>query len=166
MLTDFKSLSPNSRVWIYQSERVLTIEEQQLMLDETTLFLNQWAAHGNNLMASAQMFHDAFLVIATDESFNMASGCSIDSSFRFVQELGAKMKIDFLQRINLAFLLGEKVSIVKLTDLKAMVENGAIDTNTLFFNNTIQKKFELENDWCVKAGETWLARYFKTTANV
>jgi hypothetical protein len=166
MLTNFNSLSPKARIWIYQSERIFTLEEQKLILDEVTLFLEQWAAHGNNLMASATISYDAFLVISTDESFNMASGCSIDSSFRFVQELGAKMRVDFFQRMNLTFLVDEQVSFIKLSELKSKIEDGVIDANTLFFDNTIQNKGQLENDWYIKAGESWLARYFKTVTNV
>jgi hypothetical protein len=166
MLTDFNSLGENSRVWVYQADRLLNNKEQVEILQALEVFLGQWAAHGNNLMASGTIMYDAFLVIGTDESFNMASGCSIDSSFRFVQELGAKTGIDFFQRMNLAFFIDEKVEILKMSDLKSKIEEGLIDSNTLFFDNTIQKKIELDSKWCVKAGESWLGRYFKTTANV
>lgn len=166
MLTDFNSLGENSRVWVYQADRLLNNQEQAEILRALEVFLHQWAAHGNNLMASGKIMHDAFLVISTDESFNMASGCSIDSSFRFVQELGAKLQLDFFQRMNLAFLIDEKVEILKMSDLKSKIEEGIIDSNTLFFDNTIQNKIELDSEWCVKAGESWLGRYFKTTANV
>jgi hypothetical protein len=166
MLTDFNSLGENSRTWVYQADRLLNNQEQAEILQALEVFLGQWAAHGNNLMASGTIMHDAFLVISTDESFNMASGCSIDSSFRFVQELGAKMQLDFFQRMNLAFLIDEKVEILKMSDLKSKIEEGIIDSNTLFFDNTIQNKIELDSKWCVKAGESWLGRYFKTTANV
>lgn len=166
MLTDFDSLGENSRVWVYQSDRLLNNKEQAEILKALEVFLGNWAAHGNNLMASGIIKHDAFLVIATDESFNMASGCSIDSSFRFVQEIGAKMHLDFFQRMNLAFWMDDKVEILKMSDLKSKIEEGIIDSTTLFFDNTVQKKIELDSKWRVKAGESWLGKYFKTTANV
>lgn len=166
MLTDFNRLSSNSRVWIYQSDRVLTGAEQDKILNELSVFLDKWAAHGNNLMASGTILHGTFLIISTDESFNMASGCSIDTSFRFVQDLGAKMQVDFFQRMNLAFLIEGEVLILKMSDLKNKIKEGVIKNDSLFFDNTIQNKFELETNWCVKAAETWLARYFNTSVSV
>ena len=36
-----------------------------------------------------------------------------------------------------------------------------ISPETLFFDNTVQRKGQLEKNWCVEAGKTWLNKYFK-----
>lgn len=166
MLADFDKLSKNSRLWIYQADRKLTALEQKKCLDQLEAFLNQWAAHGNDLMASGIIKHDYFLIISTDESFNMASGCSIDTQVRFVQQLSSNLGVDFFQRTNIAFLINNEVELVPLSQIKSEVENGRILAHTLFFDNTIQTKGQLKNNWCVEAGKTWLNRYFKQSANV
>lgn len=166
MLADFDKLSKNSRIWIYQADRKLTALDQKKCLDKLDVFLNQWAAHGNDLMASGVIKHDYFLMICTDESFNAASGCSIDTQVRFVQQLSSDLGVDFFQRTNIAFLINNEVELVPLSQIKTEVESGRISAETLFFDNTIQTKGQLENDWCVQAGKTWLNRYFKQTTSV
>ena len=52
MIIDFKKLPEDSRVWIYQSDRNFTDPEIKIIEDKTTLFLNNWKAHGNDLQAS------------------------------------------------------------------------------------------------------------------
>ena len=166
MTFDFDTLSKNSRIWIYQANRKLTSGEQEKCLKRADDFLKEWAAHGNALKASAEIKNDFFLVIGTDESFNMASGCSIDTQVRFIQELGVSLGVDFFQRTDIAFLIDDKVELVALSKIKAEVESERISPETLFFDNTVQRKDQLPTDWCVEAGKTWLNRYFKQSTNV
>ncbi len=166
MLTPFEQLSANSRIWIYQADRVINNKEQQDILTKSEAFIGQWAAHGQSLLASSQVLHDHFLVIATDEKFHMASGCSIDSSFRFVQELGGSLNINFFERTNLAFLIDGNVELVKMNALKEAIANGIVTDTTLFFNNNIGTVSELQEKWIVKASESWLKRYFNPTVSV
>lgn len=166
MLASFEKLSPNSRVWVYQSDRALTDSEQKNLLTSAESFIQQWAAHGQSLLASATIRYNHFLIIATDEGFNMASGCSIDSSFRFVQEAGSNFDVDFFQRTNLAFLMDGSVTLCQMTQLKESIEDGKVGYETLFFDNNIQTKSELDTKWIVNAGESWLKRYFQATKSV
>lgn len=166
MLSDFDQLGSGARVWVYQANRAMNQAEQQEILQKLSAFLNQWAAHGSALQASGKIVKDHFLIIGVDESFQMASGCSIDSSVRFMQDLGQEYKIDFFQRTNLAFLEDDIVKLTPLAELKSAVEEGRVKPDSLFFNNTIQTKGELDSSWCVKASESWLKRYFSTTLSV
>lgn len=166
MLSPFEALSPASRIWIYQADRTLNQDEQSSILKASEQFLQQWAAHGQALLASATIKHDHFLIIATDEGFNMASGCSIDSSFRFVQEIGTKFNINFFDRTNLAFLKDDKVLFVKMKEVKTAIGSGELNGTSLFFDNNLSTKSELDNRWIVKAEESWLKRYFQTAKSV
>ncbi|MBO3698912.1 hypothetical protein [Roseivirga sp. E12] len=166
MLSPFEELSAASRIWIYQADRALDQEEQKALLTASEEFLQQWAAHGQALMASATVKHDHFLIIATDEGFNMASGCSIDSSFRFVQEIGSKLGINFFDRANLAFLLDDQVRFINMKDLKSSIELGNVHGTSLFFDNNLTTKLELDKSWIVKAEESWLKRYFQAAKSV
>lgn len=166
MLTSFEKMGDNSRIWIYQSDRPINGLEKQKIQQETEEFLMQWAAHGNDLRAASTILHDHFLIISIDEAFNLASGCSIDSSVHFVQELGKRYSINFFERTNLAFWQNEDIRLVKLRDLKGLIVSEQISPNSVFFENTIQTKGKLENHWRVQASETWLKRYFSASLNV
>ena len=166
MLAKFDRISENARVWIYQADRAISDEEKALIDQELQRFLGQWAAHGSALQAAGDVLHQHFLIICIDESFQMASGCSIDSSVRFVQELGQKLGIDFFQRTNLAFALDGNIELVAMAQLKAAVEQGKVTADSLFFDNNIQSKSQLAGQWQIKAGESWLKRYFKASLSV
>ncbi|OEK06851.1 hypothetical protein [Roseivirga misakiensis] len=166
MLTPFDTLSPKARIWIYQADRKITASEEQTILSEAEKFIGEWAAHGQALLASAAVFHSHFLVIATDENFNLASGCSIDSSFRFVQQLGSEMNIDFFQRTNIAFSINDEVTLIPMSKIKQEVAAGRLQSENLFFDNNISDKSELAEKWLVKADKSWLKRYFQTSPSV
>ena len=166
MLASFEQMSPNSRIWVYQSDRSITTAEKGEMMVSLESFLKQWAAHGSDLQASAIILHNYFMVICIDESFQMASGCSIDSMVRFVQELGQQMNINFFERTNLAFNTESGVQLIKLNDLKNSIAAGTVTAASAFFENTVQTKGQLENEWLTKAGESWLKRYFKAALSV
>ena len=166
MLTQFNTISESSRIWIYQADRPFTKEENEIILSSTLAFMDKWAAHGQDLKASVTIKYNQFLIIATDESFNTASGCSIDSSVHFVQDVGNKFNIDFFDRMKLGFLINNEVVIIPLNDIKQAVKDKRVDQNSLFFQNTITLKGELETGWLVKSGESWLKRYFNVLESV
>lgn len=162
----FEELTDQSRIWIFQSTTSLTDQQQQKIIEETDLFLQKWAAHGAQLLASCTIEFDRFLIIAIDEDFNMASGCSIDSMTRFVQELAGKHNIDLFDRSKLAFLQGEKIVLVDMKEVKELVNQGFFNDQTQFINNNIQTKNQLKTEWLVKPEESWLKRYFQAAKSV
>ncbi len=166
MLANFDNISDQARVWIYQADRPIDTEEKNVIIKETEAFLSQWAAHGSALQAAGDLLFDHFLVICIDESFQMASGCSIDSSVRFVQELGQKLSIDFFKRTNLAFEVEHGIELIEMPQLKGQIEAGVVNPDSVFFDNNIQNKAQLVNQWRIKAGESWLKRYFKASLSV
>ncbi|MCH7512495.1 MAG: hypothetical protein IH947_00910 [Bacteroidetes bacterium] len=159
MFVDFDKMARDSRVWLYQSDRDLTAEEQNYILEQTEKFLNTWVAHGTNLNSSVKIFYKRFLVILVDEKFASVSGCSIDSSVRFVKALETELNVNFFDRTKVAFLDDGNVFLESLNKIKNRISEGIISGDTLTFNNLIKNKAELEESWMVPASETWLSRY-------
>ena len=159
MFVDFDKMARDSRVWLYQSDRDLTAEEQNYILEQTEKFLNTWVAHGTNLNSSVKIFYKRFLVILVDEKFASVSGCSIDSSVRFVKALETELNVNFFDRTKVAFLDDGNVFLESLNKIKNRISEGIISGDTLTFNNLIKNKAELEESWMVPASETWLRRY-------
>lgn len=166
MLVSTSDLSSNSRVWIYQADRALTSDEQSIITSASNAFLKQWAAHGADLKAAAEIRFNHFLIIAADESFNQASGCSIDAQFRFVQELARDMNIDFFNRANLAFMIDEQVQLKDMKAIKSEISEGNVKAEDTFFDNTVKTIVELSTKWMVNANESWLKRYFPAVETV
>ncbi|RYF58255.1 MAG: hypothetical protein EOO39_34485, partial [Cytophagaceae bacterium] len=84
MYVDFDKLPDTARVWVYQADRPLSDGEVNTISESLQQALNQWAAHGQPLLASAQVIENRFVVIGVDESYTLPSGCSIDASVRTV----------------------------------------------------------------------------------
>ncbi|RBW61296.1 ABC transporter ATPase [Tenacibaculum sp. E3R01] len=159
MFTEYKNLPDHSRVWIYQADREFTQEEIELISAKALLFIDNWTRHGDDLKGSFTIKYSQFLVLAVDEGFNNVSGCSIDSSVHFVQEIEKELNIDLMDKMNISFKDGENINIVKLSDFKKFVDDKKITSNTIVFNNMINTKEDFETKWEVPANESWHKRF-------
>jgi hypothetical protein len=164
MFVEFQSLPDTARVWIYQASRKFSEAEKSTIFHTLQTFTNQWQAHGHPLKSSFVLMHDQFIVLAADESFNEASGCSIDSSVNVIRQLDKQLALDLFDRTNVAFHADGKVVLVKLNELSKALAEGKWSGNSLVFNNAITKKAELATHWLSLAGNTWLKRYLTKIA--
>ena len=160
MYKDFEQMPDNSKIWVYQSGRMLSLKEVEIITLETRKFIDQWTAHNMALQASCKILHDHFLVICVDEATTSASGCSIDALFRYVKSLEGSTGISFLNRTEVAIEIAGEIQISTLNDIPGLVSKKVITPDTIIFNNTIQQKFEIGTIWRMKASESWLKRYF------
>ncbi|MDC3388036.1 ABC transporter ATPase [Flavobacteriaceae bacterium] len=161
MLVEFNTLPDYSKVWIYQSNRRFTIDELELVTNKTKLFLEQWAAHGTGLKAGFEIKYERFIVIAVNQDEQSATGCSIDSSVRFIQDLEKELDVELLDKMNVAFKQGDFVNFKNLLDFKKMAKSGAIGKKTIVFNNLVTNILEYNENWEVPADDSWHSRFFK-----
>ncbi len=162
MNLEFKHLlpqdfAPASKVWVYQSNRLFSIPEAMEIGDLITRFCQGWTSHGDQVKAFGHLFFGQFIVLMADESACHVGGCSTDSSIRFIKELGEKFQVDLFNRTQLAFVRKDKVEILPLAQMDYAVENGFVNADTLFFNNTVHTKQQLENNWIIPVKDSWLA---------
>lgn len=161
MLVPFETLPDSSRVWIYQSNRPFTEEELQEIEQKLETFLKQWTAHGSNLQASYDIKYRRFITIALDQQLQAATGCSIDASVNFIQQLEKEYNVDLLDKMNVTYKQGEHIAYKPLTDFRKMAKDRAVSPNTIVFNNLVNNKAEYLSDWEVPASESWHNRFLK-----
>ena len=159
MFTEYKNLPNNSRVWVYQSNRAFTNKEVDFISTKAQQFINSWTRHGDNLKGSFTIKYNQFLVLAVDESFNNVSGCSIDSSVRFVQQLEQALEIDLMDKMNISFKDGDTINLVKLPDFQKFAKAQKITAETIVFNNMVDTKEDFENNWEIPAKQSWHKRF-------
>jgi hypothetical protein len=160
MYVAFDHLPPQARVWIYQANRPLSEAELVPLLPRLAAFAEEWTSHGQRLAASAQFLHRQFLVIGLDEEVAGASGCSIDASVRFVRELEQQLGLELLEKSRMAFFSEGQLLLLTRRELREAIAAGHVTADTLYFNNTLSTKGELDEQWPAPAGQTWLAPYF------
>lgn len=159
MLTEFKNLPDDSRVWIYQSNRKLNDSEIESIHTKTNDFLEQWTAHGKDLEAGFELKYNRFIVIGLNQENASASGCSIDSSVYFIQSLEKEFEIDLLDKMNVTFYNGDFIAHKSLIDFKKMAKAKSVSKKTVVFNNLINTKAEYLENWEVPAEESWHNRF-------
>lgn len=160
MYTDFSSLPDDARVWVYQANRPLTDAEVHIIDNSLQPALSQWAAHGQPLLASAQVVANRFVIIAVDEGHNLPSGCSIDASTHFLKQIGGQLGADFFDRSAAYLGPGGEVITLALPKIKEAVLDGRLTPETTVFNTLVNTKGEFALSWLKPARQTWLNRYF------
>ena len=159
MYIDFKELPEDARVWVYQSNRSFTEEEQKQLQEQLEAYLNQWTAHGQDLWASYELRYNRFIIIGANQGVHAVSGCSLDAFVRFIQELEQKYGVTLLDRMNVSYRQGDDIAYKNLADFKKMVKDKAVSEHTIVFNNLVNTKIEYEENWEVPLLESWHNRF-------
>lgn len=160
MYIPFSDIDLQARVWVYQADRALTDSEAGIITETLKASLDTWEAHGKPLTASGKIFEHRFIVIAVDERDELPSGCSIDKSVHWLQEIGQRMNINFFDR-SLAYLdEHNQVQTVPVPKIKAAVLTETILPSTIIFDNQVATKAQWMTKWKTAASHSWLNRYF------
>ena len=154
-----------SRVWIYQSNRVFTLNEALTIEDLIIDFTTNWKSHGTPVKGFGTLFFGQFIILMADEEVTGVSGCSTDSSVRLIKSIEEKFNVTLFNRTSLAFIKNEKIELLPISQLQYAIERSFISSDTLFFNNTIMNKGELLTKWIIPVGDSWLAQRFSFQLN-
>jgi hypothetical protein len=155
-------LPAHTRVWIYAADRIFTTAEASQINERAKHFAQQWAAHKVQLLADAALLYNCFLVLAVDENAVGASGCSIDSSVRFVKEIAKDFNADFFNRQLLYFFYENAIHIISINDAAAQFKTGIISEQTKVFNNLVATKKHLIESWIAPIQQTPLLKLIET----
>ncbi len=166
MNVEYKSLldpsfSSESRVWIYQSNRLFNLSEaleiEILLKDFTAL----WKSHGVRVKGAGYLFFGQFIVLMADEKATGVSGCSTDSSVHMIKQIEKRFGVNMFDRNLLAFVVKDKVELLPLSQMQYAVENNFITGETLYFNNLVADKDSFESKWIIHVKESWLSEKMK-----
>ncbi|MBC7872901.1 MAG: hypothetical protein H7Y01_02835 [Ferruginibacter sp.] len=157
---------PDSRVWIYQCNRLFMLNEALEIEELLKEFTLQWKSHGTPVKGESHLFFGQFIVLIADETATGVSGCSTDGSVRLVKDIEQRFKVNMFDRTTLAFIVKDKVELLPLSQLQYAVGNGFITADTLYFNNLVQTKEELESKWIIPLKDSWLTNKISLTSSV
>lgn len=157
MFTDY---SENSRVWVYQSSRPFTKEENTILQAEIDAFVDDWSAHKLQLKSAAQIIYNQFIVFMVDENQHEASGCSIDKSVKFIKELEQKYTLNLMDRMQTAYRdANNNIAVSHLNSLSELAEQQQINSTTIVFNNLVTTKKEFASNWEIELKNSWHKNY-------
>lgn len=156
----FAHIGDDHRIWIYQSNRILSAEEQDKIRVLGNAFCDGWASHGAQLDAQCRVIEGLFIILSVDAQKVAASGCSIDKSVHWISSIESAFNIILMDRMQVAWLSED--GALKNGDMsvfKQEIANGRINKQTHVFDNTLTKGIDLKLRWKVPAENTWLTRY-------
>ncbi|MBC9912843.1 hypothetical protein [Chitinophaga varians] len=149
--------SPASRVWIYQSNRPFNEQEIREIDEQLLQFTEQWNAHGAPVKGWGRVVLGQVVILIADETDTTVSGCSTDSSVRVIKSIEKQYNVNMFDRLLLGFIVKDKVQLLPMAQLGYAMEQGFIDENTLYLNNTVLTKADLDTKWLIPLKDSWLA---------
>jgi len=159
MYVSFNLLPPNAKVWIYQSDRNLSNIDIELIEREVKLFLNNWSSHNKEIESSFEIRYNRFLIIGLNENINSASGCSIDKSLNFIKDLQSLLKVNFLNRLDVAYKIGNEINSISLSEFQTMIREKKLSKDSIVYNNMIDSKQSYINNWETKIENSWHKKF-------
>ena len=149
----------NSRVWIYQADKPIDEAYVPGINARIAEFTRQWVSHNDKLRATGGLFHNRFVVLVVDDAKVGPSGCSIDSSVRFIRALGDSLGTDFFDRMHFAYIEGDTVNSVHKDRLAELYASGQITDDTLVFDNLVNTVEKFSAAWTKRLGDSWMKRF-------
>lgn len=153
-----ETLSPTSRVWVYQAKREITTEEQRVINTLLHNFIQQWESHGATVAANFEIRQNQFIILVVSESTSV-SGCSIDSSVAIIRQIEEQFNLGLLDHTKVSFEQNNSIKVIPFNQVKSHVKSGEISSDTIIFNNTVTSLEELSSTWKQKAENSWVSRF-------
>ena len=162
---NIQSMVENSRVWVYQSNRILNDVEVDEINKMAQHFVTSWDAHGDLLAATIKVYHQLFIVIMVDENVTQISGCAIDKSVSFIKKVEQHLNIHLFDRMMIAYKNNNMIETCHLQEFQSLANKGLINEQTLVFNNLVNTKKDFESNWLIPLGKSWHKRMLNLTVS-
>ena len=165
MRVPFNQLPEKARLWIYPCSRSLSDAEVTNINEKIDVFVQEWLSHKREVQGSGYVLNHRFIVLSADESEVDVSGCSIDSSVRFVKELEKIYGMQCFERTHVYFLNeGGTVDTVDFRDLRTAWEQGTIHEGTLIFNLQATTVEDLRSNWMIPILQSMYSRFIPVSS--
>jgi hypothetical protein len=148
-------VAAHARVWVYQSNRPFSEEETQQIENQVVEFTKNWASHGQKLATHGEILHNRFIVLMVDEQLAGASGCSIDSSVRFLKQIEQHYNINLFDRFVFSYLNADNQAIsVDSGTFATLYKTGEINDDTFVFDPLVSNKEALDTQFIKPLGKS------------
>ena len=163
----FDRLPDDARLWVFAAAHPLDDARRQALLEHADAFLRRWAAHGTPVVGGRELLHGRFLLVGADERATGVSGCSIDTLFRTLGELEARMGVP-LRDGSLVFYRDQQgeVQAEPRAAFRQRAAAGGVTEDTVVFDNTVTTVGQLRaGGWEKPLRDSWHARAFGIPAS-
>jgi hypothetical protein len=153
---------PSSKIWIYTIHPNLNEQIETHLSAELTEFCKQWTAHNRELRAFFKIIEHTILIMGVDEHLNPASGCSIDKSVHFLEELEKKYSVDFFNRMLFTCVNEEDTfSTHTKTQFESLIQENKITHQTIVVNTLALTLKDWNENGLQTIEKSWMKNFFK-----
>jgi len=157
-------LPQSGRLWIFPCLNTLPSPGAALGVELDRL-VSEWLCHGSQVVGGWEVRERQFILVGADTSRCEVSGCSIDSLFRTVSEIGARVGFELAPSSDVFWKSGLEVQHNERSQFADLVRTGQITPNTQVFDNTITTLEDLHAGlWIKPFAQSWHARAFPLAA--
>ena len=162
MNINFKDIIPrnfneNSHVWVFQSNSTFSVAQAAQIKKLLKNFVREWKVQGTPVKGYAHLFFSQFIVFMADETATGVSRFSSEDLVALINNIQEEFEVELFNKLILAFLIQERIHLISLSELNRAIEKDFINSDTLYFNNTILTKKQLLNNWIIPVKKSWLA---------
>lgn len=157
--TRLSELPAQARVWVYKSAVAFSAAQQALIRERGAEFTRTWAAHGAPLAAALEVLNGHFVVLGVDQRQALASGCSIDASVQFIQQLERDLGLLLTDRMVVLYEQDGAVRSCRVPEVEVLIKQGELGPETIIFDDLVTTKADLDTRFRTPLARTWMARY-------
>lgn len=161
MLLPYHKIPDDAKVWIYQADRPIEIDELNFINDLIEAFVEQWQLDTQDILGYAAVYYRRFIVIMADVS--SIGNEAIEEPIEMIHYIENELGIDFFQDKAICYKIGlQDIDSFYLEDIERLIDNGTLSKETLFFDNHINIKVDFENKWGkLRAIDIDFSKYFR-----
>ena len=152
----FPNISLSARLFVYTSNEQLSSTEATSFQTKLNAFIESWKAHGTKLDASSMLIANRVLLIVVDEKTQTATGCSIDSMNRYLQNSGH----DWFARTWVLYNTTEGSldgdwEVMDMHEFHSALKRGDIAMDAYVINSTVLSLGEAREKLVQKVSQSW-----------
>ena len=124
----FETFPDTARLWVFSLNG--PVPDAEKFEHGLKKFVDGWKAHGSPLKAGVEIVDNQLLLVAADEQYSSASGCSIDALTREVSRLSQEAGLSICGGGDVTFKMGESWKAAPRAEFQKLISSGLINEET------------------------------------
>lgn len=155
----------SSKIWIYTIYPKLTSSQEVEIAKELGHFCINWTAHNRELRAFYKIIDRSILILGVDEHLNPASGCSIDKSVHFLEEIENKYQISLFDRMLFNLINDQQeIQTHNKKEFEQLIENGTVHPESKVINTLSTTLKDWNENGVQLFSKSWMNNFFGVKA--